>query len=138
MYILYVYVYIYIYIIIIIIAPILKVLQKFGDETCITLRRIESSKTHSSSLLLLLLMFWWTLGAIKVPGPRSRSTLSPRAVHFMELGCWAFPVALWCSVGRLAINSSLGENRLAQWLRLEQEQWRSRGQRFNAEGLGVA
>lgn len=87
--------------------------------------RIGGSKIHGSSLLLCLLMFWWTLGAMRVPGPSTSSTLSPRAVHFMELGCWTFPVFLWWSVLRLAINSSVtGENWLAHLLRLDQEEWR--------------
>lgn len=93
--------------------------------SCNILRRIGGSKIHGSSLLLCLLMFWWTLGAMRVPGPSTSSTLSPRAVHFMELGCWTFPVFLWWSVLRLAINSSVtGENWLAHLLRLDQEEWR--------------
>lgn len=91
---------------------------------CTILRRI-GGKIHGSSLLLCLLMFWWTLGAMRVPGPSSGTTLSPRAVHFMEFGCWTFPVFLWCSVGRLAINPHVtGDNWLAHLLRLDQEEWR--------------
>lgn len=87
--------------------------------------RMEYSKIHSSSLLVCLLMFWWTLGAMKVPGPRESSSPSPRFVHFMQLGCWIFPVHLWWSVLRLAINSYVtGDNWLAHFLRLSQEEWR--------------
>ncbi|CAJ1403411.1 unnamed protein product [Effrenium voratum] len=76
----------------------------------------ELAKNHPLALCLWALMSWWTVAAIKVPSPPSHGhSTGPGGQKFLELGCWAFPLGLWCSVLRLAATPA--------WQR-EQEHWR--------------
>ncbi|CAK9049332.1 Vignain (Bean endopeptidase) (Cysteine proteinase EP-C1) [Durusdinium trenchii] len=89
-------------------------------------------KEHLSGTFLFVLSMWWAVSAMRVPATKTSNAasaihtdaLSPGMLRFMEVGCWAFPCALWFFVLVLAVTS---ERQTCQWtprcIILDQQQW---------------